>query len=53
MDYAAIGQRIKQVRRSRGLTQERLFDDMYIETLEPEGETEELNLEGLAEDIGE
>ena len=36
-----------------GLTQERLFDDMYIETLEPEGETEELNLEGLAEDIGE
>lgn len=24
VDYAAIGQRIKQVRRSRGLTQERL-----------------------------
>lgn len=29
------------------LTQEELFDDMYIETLEPEGEDGELNLEGL------
>ncbi|MCB6611136.1 segregation/condensation protein A [[Clostridium] symbiosum] len=29
------------------LTQEALFDDMYIETLEPEGETGELDLEGL------
>ena len=29
------------------LTQEALFDDMNIETLEPEGEEEELNLEGL------
>lgn len=29
------------------LTQENLFDDMNIETLEPEGETEELNLAGL------
>lgn len=29
------------------LTQENLFDDMNIETLEPEGETEELDLEGL------
>ncbi len=31
------------------LTQEALFDDMNIETLEPEGEEEELNLEGLEE----
>ena len=29
------------------LTQEHIFDDMQIETLEPEGEEEELNLEGL------
>ncbi len=29
------------------LTQEVLFDDMNIETLEPEGEEEELNLDGL------
>ena len=29
------------------LTQEELFDDMNIETLEPEGEEEELNLDGL------
>lgn len=29
------------------LTQEELFDDMYIETLEPEGEAGELNLDGL------
>lgn len=29
------------------LTQEAAFDDMYIETLEPEGETGELDLEGL------
>ena len=29
------------------LTQEELFDDMNIETLEPEGEEGELNLEGL------
>lgn len=29
------------------LTQEVLFDDMNIETLEPEGEEEELDLEGL------
>lgn len=29
------------------LTQETLFDDMNIETLEPEGETEELDLAGL------
>lgn len=29
------------------LTQEHTFDDMYIETLEPEGETGELDLEGL------
>ena len=29
------------------LTQESAFDDMYIETLEPEGEEEELSLEGL------
>lgn len=29
------------------LTQENLFDDMNIETLEPEGEKGELNLEGL------
>lgn len=29
------------------LTQEELFDDMYIETLEPEGEDGELYLEGL------
>lgn len=29
------------------LTQEELFDDMKIETLEPEGESGELNLEGL------
>jgi segregation and condensation protein A len=29
------------------LTQEDLFDDMNIETLEPEGEKGELNLEGL------
>jgi len=29
------------------LTQEALFDDMNIETLEPEGEEGELNLEGL------
>lgn len=30
-----------------GLKQEALFDDMYIETLEPEGEAGELNLDGL------
>lgn len=29
------------------LTQEATFDDMHIETLEPEGETGELDLEGL------
>lgn len=29
------------------LTQEAAFEDMYIETLEPEGELEELTLEGL------
>lgn len=29
------------------LVQEHTFDDMFIETLEPEGEEEELNLEGL------
>lgn len=29
------------------LTQKAAFDDMYIETLEPEGETGELNLDGL------
>lgn len=29
------------------LTQEELFDDMYIETLEPEGEDGELDLKGL------
>lgn len=29
------------------LTQEHTFDDMYIETLEPEGETGELELDGL------
>lgn len=29
------------------LTQEHIFDDMQIETLEPEGEEEELDLEGL------
>ena len=29
------------------LIQEHTFDDMYIETLEPEGETGELDLEGL------
>ena len=29
------------------LTQEHLFDDMEIETLEAEGEEEELDLEGL------
>lgn len=29
------------------LTQEHIFDDMQIETLEPEGQEEELNLEGL------
>lgn len=29
------------------LTQEHIFDDMQIETLEPEGEEEELSLEGL------
>lgn len=34
------------------LTQEHTFDDMYIETLEPEGETGELDLEGL-DDIEE
>ncbi len=34
------------------LTQEVLFDDMDIETLEPEGETGELDLKGL-EDFGE
>ncbi len=34
------------------LTQEELFDDMNIETLEPEGEAEELALEGL-EDFAE
>ena len=34
------------------LTQEVLFDDMDIETLEPEGETGELDLAGL-EDFGE
>ena len=30
-----------------GLTQENLFDDMEIETLEAEGELEELDLQGL------
>ena len=34
------------------LSQENLFDDMDIETLEPEGDTEELDLAGL-EDFGE
>lgn len=34
------------------LVQEHIFDDMQIETLEPEGQEEELNLEGL-EDIME
>lgn len=34
------------------LTQEEIFDDMQIETLEPEGETGELNLEGL-DDLAE
>ena len=29
------------------LTQEELFDDMDIETLEPEGESGELDLEGI------
>ena len=29
------------------LTQEHIFDDMQIETLEPEGEEEELSLEGM------
>ena len=29
------------------LTQENAFDDMYIETLEAEGEVEEISLEGL------
>jgi segregation and condensation protein A len=29
------------------LTQEELFDDMNIETLEPEGESGELELDGL------
>ncbi len=33
------------------LTQECLFDDMQIETLEPEGQEEELNLEGLEESM--
>ena len=28
------------------LTQENIFDDMYIETLEPEGQEEELDLSG-------
>ncbi len=31
------------------LTQEALFDDMSIETLDPEGEEQELDLEGLAD----
>lgn len=31
------------------LTQEHLFDDMQMETLEPEGEAEDLNLEGLGD----
>ena len=31
------------------LTQEELFDDMEIETLEAEGEEEELDLEGIGE----
>ena len=31
------------------LTQEHIFDDMYIETLEPEGEEGELNLEELGD----
>ena len=33
------------------LTQEHLFDDMQIETLEPEGEEERLSLEDLG-DLG-
>ncbi len=33
------------------LTQEHLFDDMFIETLEPEGEEEDLDLSELEEDI--
>ena len=33
------------------LTQEHLFDDMLIETLEPEGEEEDLDLSELEEDI--
>ncbi len=33
------------------LTQEHLFDDMQMETLEPEGQEEELELEGLEEII--
>lgn len=32
------------------LSQEHLFEDMLIETLEPEGEEEELDLTGIAED---
>ncbi len=35
------------------LKQDALFDDMEIETIEPEGETEELNLEGLDDFDGE
>ena len=35
------------------LTQESLFDDMNIETIEPEGETGEVKLEGLEDFDGE
>ena len=35
------------------LTQDALFDDMNIETIEPEGETGELDLEGLDDFDGE
>ena len=51
VDYAAIGQRIKQVRRSRGLTQERLAEALsvsvgYISQME-RGVTK-INLDTLA-----
>ena len=56
VDYAAIGQRIKQVRRSRGLTQERLAEALsvsvgYISQME-RGVTK-INLDTLAAVIGE
>ena len=35
------------------LTQEHLFDDMQMETLEEEGAEEELHLEGLEDTYGE